>query len=65
MLTAAVRVYGVVDPAEARLMTGRALLEAMMDGRLPAPPIMRTLTFTLTEVGDGFAMSRATPGRIF
>src|SRR5271154_7166581 len=62
ILTAAPRYYGVTDPAEARQMTGRELLEAMMEGRLPAPPMMRTLTFTLTEVGDGFAVFEGDPG---
>ena len=62
MLTTAPLVYGVTDPAEARRMTGRALLEAMMEGRLPAPPMMRTLTFTLTELGDGFAVFEGEAG---
>ena len=44
MLTSASPDYGVADPAEARLMSGREFLEAMMDGRLPAPPIARTLS---------------------
>ncbi|HEX9168281.1 MAG TPA: PaaI family thioesterase [Roseiarcus sp.] len=62
MLTTVPSDYGVPDPAEARRMTGRELLEAMMEGRLPAPPMMRTLTFTLTEVGDGFAVFEGDPG---
>jgi uncharacterized protein (TIGR00369 family) len=55
MLTTAPRAYGVADPAEVRLMTGREFLQAMLDGRLPTPPIMKTLSFSLTEIGDGFA----------
>jgi uncharacterized protein (TIGR00369 family) len=43
-------------------MTGRELLEAMMEGRLPTPPMMRTLTFMLTEVGDGFAVFEGDAG---
>ena len=62
MLTAAPRDCGVTDPAEARRMTGRELLEAIMDGRLPAPPMARTLSFLLTEVGDGFAVFEGDPG---
>ena len=54
MLTTAPLIYGVADPAEARLMSGREFLEAIIDGRLPAPPIARTLSFWLTEIGDGF-----------
>ena len=55
MLTTAPRAYGVADPAEVRQMSGREFLQAMMDGRLPAPPIMKTLSFWLAEIGDGFA----------
>ena len=53
MLTTASRAYGVADPSEARLMTGREFLRAILDGQLPAPPIAQTLSFWLTEVGDG------------
>ena len=62
MLTAAPSEYGVPDPAEARLMSGREFLEAIMDGRLPAPPIAKTLSFQLTEVGDGFALFEGDAG---
>ena len=62
MLTSASPDYGVADPAEARLMSGREFLEAMMDGRLPAPPIARTLSLVLTEVGDGFAVFEGDAG---
>jgi uncharacterized protein (TIGR00369 family) len=55
MLSTAERAYGVADPAEARRMSGREHLQAMLDGRLPTPPIMKTLSFSLTEIGDGFA----------
>src|SRR5271155_4232101 len=62
MLTTAPRVYDVADPAEARLMTGREFLEAVMDGRLPAPPMAKTLSFWLTEIGDGFAVFEGDAG---
>ena len=55
MPTTAPRDYGLADPAEVRLMSGREFLQAVIDGRLPAPPIANTLTFRLVEVGDGFA----------
>ena len=55
MLTTAPRAYGVADPAEVRPMSGREFLQAMIDGRLPAPPMARTLSFLLVEIGDGFA----------
>ena len=55
MLTTAARAYGVADPAEVKLMSGREFLQALIDGRLPAPPMARTLSFLLVEIGDGFA----------
>ena len=62
MLTTAPQAYGVADPAEASLMSGREFLEAIMDGRLPAPPIARTLSFRLVEIGDGFAVFEGDAG---
>ena len=38
MLTTASRAYGVADLAEIRQMSGREFLQAILDGRLPAPP---------------------------
>jgi len=34
-------------------MTGRQMLQAMIEGRVPAPPIAQTLSFWLAEVGEG------------
>jgi uncharacterized protein (TIGR00369 family) len=49
------RRYGLAAPEQVRGLTGRQVLQAMIDGELPAPPIARTLGFDLVEVGDGFA----------
>jgi uncharacterized protein (TIGR00369 family) len=54
--------YGVATQAEVAGLTGRQILEAFIEGRLPAPPIARPLTFWLTEVGDGFAIFEGEPG---
>jgi uncharacterized protein (TIGR00369 family) len=62
MLTTASRAYGVADRAEVRLLTGREFLQAMLDGRLPAPPIAETLSFWLTEIGDGLAVFEGEAG---
>ena len=62
MLTTASRAYGVADPAEVRHMSGREHLQAMLDGRLPTPPIMKTLSFSLREIGDGFAVFEGDTG---
>ena len=41
-------------------MTGLQVLQALIDGKLPAPPIAQTLSFWLVEVGDGLAFSKPT-----
>jgi uncharacterized protein (TIGR00369 family) len=53
--------YGVLTLAEVTGMTGRAILQAIIDGKLPQPPIAETLSFWLTEVGDGFAAFEGEP----
>ena len=40
----------------------KEILEAIIDGRLPHPPISRTLAFWLVEIGDGFAAFEGEPG---
>jgi uncharacterized protein (TIGR00369 family) len=54
--------YGVPTSAQIAGMTGKQILQAIIDGRLPAPPIAQTLSFWLTEVGDGFAAFEGEPG---
>jgi uncharacterized protein (TIGR00369 family) len=58
----ATRNYGLADPREVAGMSGREMLQAMIEGRLPAPPISQTLKFELVEVGDGFAVFEGEPG---
>ncbi len=54
--------YGVATQADVAGLTGRQILERFIEGRLPAPPIARPMTFWLTEVGDGFAVFEGEPG---
>jgi uncharacterized protein (TIGR00369 family) len=54
--------YGVVPPTEAAALSGRELLQGMIEGRFPAPPISEPLTFWLTEVGEGTAVFEGEPG---
>jgi uncharacterized protein (TIGR00369 family) len=42
-------------------LAGLPFLEAIRDGRLPAPPIMRLLGYTLTEVEAGRAVFECEP----
>ena len=56
MLVIPSRAYGLADAAEVARMTGLEFLQAMIDGRLPGPPIAETLSFEILEVGEGFAL---------
>ena len=47
--------YGVLQPEEIRALTGREVLQAMTEGRLPQAMISRHATFWIVEVGEGFA----------
>lgn len=62
MLTSPSFNYGVATPAEIAGMTGREVMQALIDGKLPAPPIAQTLSFWLVEVGDGYAVFEADTG---
>lgn len=50
------RRYGVALQEPVAGMSGKAILEAIIDGRLPQPTIAQTLSFWLAEVGDGLAV---------
>ena len=52
---------GVVSPEVLLSYDGLGFLKAMIAGELPAPPIMQTLGFMLTEAGPGRALFRGTP----
>jgi uncharacterized protein (TIGR00369 family) len=53
---------GVAPLETLKSMSGLDFLRAIVDGRLPAPPITETLGFTLAEVAPGFALFTMTPG---
>jgi hypothetical protein len=54
--------YGVANPEVIARLTGKEILQAIIDGSLPHPPISQTLTFWLVEIGDGFAAFEGEPG---
>lgn len=54
--------YGVAVTPETATLSGRELLQAIVAGRLPNPPISRTMSFWLVEVGEGFAAFEGEPG---
>lgn len=53
---------GVVKPQQLAGKTGLEMMQAMLRGEVPYPPIARTLDFTLMEVDEGRAMFQGTPG---
>jgi len=56
-----VRNYGVTPLDQALATDGLTFLQAMLDGRLPAPPIAETLGFELVAVGPGKAVFEGLP----
>ncbi|MBB4952257.1 uncharacterized protein (TIGR00369 family) [Agrobacterium vitis] len=55
-------VFGIATLEQIAGMTGRQHLQAIIDGALPAPPIARTMSFRMVDVGDGEVFFEATPG---
>ncbi|MBL8382732.1 MAG: PaaI family thioesterase [Burkholderiales bacterium] len=53
--------HGVVDPAEVAHLSGLEFFEAWADGRLPPPPIGKTLNFALVEAEYGRAVFAGEP----
>ena len=53
---------GVSRPDQVAGKTGLELMQAMLRGELPYPPIARTLDFSLIEVEEGRAVFQGTPG---
>lgn len=54
--------YGLVDQVEFSSKTGKEILQAIISGVFPQPPIAQALTFWLAEVGDGFVAFEAETG---
>jgi uncharacterized protein (TIGR00369 family) len=50
-----------VSAAALASMSGRELLEAIVDGRLPRPPMAELIDTRLTSVGEGVAVFECTP----
>jgi uncharacterized protein (TIGR00369 family) len=54
--------YDMSKRPKAAGMSGKELLQAVIDGHLPQIPIGETMSFRLVEVGDGFAAFEGEPG---
>lgn len=55
--------YGLARPDEISGRSGKEILQSIIDGELPQAPISETMSFWITEVGDGFAAFEGEPGR--
>lgn len=51
----------ILRPDQIGSMSGLAFLQGIRDGRLPGPPIARTLNFRLVEVEEGRVVFRGEP----
>jgi uncharacterized protein (TIGR00369 family) len=51
-----------MDSAERAPLSGRELVEAIVDGRVPQPPMLETLSIRIIEIGDQHAVLEGTPG---
>jgi len=54
--------YAVLDSFNCVGMSGKQILQSIIDGRLPEAPISKILSFWLTEVGDGVAIFEGESG---
>ena len=54
--------YGVANPGEIVRLTGKEILQAIIEGRLPHPPISTSQNVRVSEIGDGFAAFEGEPG---
>lgn len=52
---------GTIPHADLLKYSGLELLQRIVDGKYPAPPIAAVMNFSLTEVGEGRAVFRGVP----
>jgi uncharacterized protein (TIGR00369 family) len=64
-MTAKPTSFGVVAPEVLLDQDGLAFLEALIDGKVPSPPITQTLGFRLASVGLGQAVFEGEPRHEF
>ena len=53
---------GVARPDQVAGMSGLEMMQAMLAGEIPTPPIAQTLDFLVMEIGPGRAVFQGTPG---
>jgi uncharacterized protein (TIGR00369 family) len=55
------RTYDVVPTQVLASMNGLEFMQAIIDGKIPAPPIARAMGFLITKVEKGYALAEAIP----
>lgn len=53
--------FGIIPPADIAEYSGLELMQRILDGTYPPPPIAGTLGYILTEVGEGRTVFRGWP----
>ena len=53
--------WGVAKPEQVAGKTGLEIMQAMLRGEFPSPPMAKTLDFTVIEIGAGSATFQGTP----
>lgn len=53
--------YGVATPEQVAGLSGREILQRIIDGSFPQAPISQQLSFWIVEVGDGMAAFEGEP----
>ena len=56
--------FGVPAAEDIAALTGREFLQAIIDGRLPAPTIAKTMSFNSSRSATASACSRASRARM-
>jgi uncharacterized protein (TIGR00369 family) len=54
--------YGLAKPADVKGLTGKQVLQGIIDGKFPQAPISQAMSFWIVEIGDGFAAFEGEPG---
>ena len=54
--------YGLAKPGDVKGLTGKQVLQGIIDGTFPQAPISQAMSFWIVEIGDGFAAFEGEPG---
>jgi uncharacterized protein (TIGR00369 family) len=55
------RRFGLAEPSQFATLSGREMLQSIIDGTVPQPPIGQAMCYYVVEVGDGFVAFEGNP----